>query len=285
MMNRALLLLPAFALLVPALSAEAQCPDGAAFCAEIEVEGHVQIGGAPPPPPPAHVEIQVEAPRPRGRVVVVRPAPPPPPPQVVVEPPPPRQTVIVVQRRQQQRLQLRRAQRWNRKFALTGRFGAMFNQHVQMGGAQIGARLRPSRIFGVEFGVGTYVGNDYYDRARREHPVTFDFLFFLPKASRVQAYALIGGGFSFATVDGDYDGFIDDYDYYDDLHYAYIGGQLGFGIELRISPVFALSADIRGFLRTRIDTGLDEPEFVSASGQTTNTSAGALGTLGMHFYF
>ena len=67
--------------------------------------------------------------------------------------------------------------------------------------------------------------------------------------------------------------------------YAYIGGQLGLGVEWRISPVFALSADIRGFLRTRIDEDRDErPEFVDGS-RSTNTSAGALGTLGMHFYF
>jgi len=305
MMNRALLLIPSLALLLPSL-AEAQCPDGASFCAEIEVEGSVSIGGRrqpPPPPPPSDdniVDVEVEIdqapppppaqvqvhPRRRGRVVVVRPAPQAPQPQpVVVQPPPPRHTVVTVQttRTTNNRVQVRRAQRWNRKFGLTARAGGMFNQHVQMGGLQLGARFRASRVFGVELGFGSYGGADYEGNSRREHPITFDFMFFLPKESRFQAYMLVGGGFSFAQVDTDPD-FIDDWDDFD-TRYAYIGGQLGLGVEWRLSPLFALSADVRGFLRTRIDEDRDRnPEFVDGS-RSTNTSAGVLGTVGMHFYF
>ncbi|MAQ14018.1 MAG: hypothetical protein CMN30_04385 [Sandaracinus sp.] len=302
MTNRAaLLLLPSLALVLPAL-AEAQCPDGATFCAEIEVEGSVSFGRPPPPPPPVEVEVEVQAPPPpvaqvqvrhrrrRGRVVVVRPAPQAPPPnQVVVvqaepPPPPPQQTTVTVQT--QRPVAVRRQQRWNRKVGLTGRFGGMFTDRVAMGGFQLGARFRPSRIFGVELGIGAYGGEDYDGNARREHPLTFDFMFFFPRASRFQVYTLVGGGFSFARVDTDgrWDDDWDDGSY--DERYAYIGGQLGLGFEWRISPVFALSADVRGFLRTRIDGDRDtNPEFVARDGRTTNTSAGALGTLGMHFYF
>lgn len=305
-MNRALLLIPSLALLLPSL-AEAQCPDGASFCAEIEVEGSVSIGGrrqAPPPPPPSDdnivdVEVEVDAapppppanvqvhPRRRGRVVVVRPAPQAPPPQtVVVAPPPPpqRETTITVTRTTNQ-VHVRRQQRWNRKFGLTARAAGMLSSQVQMGGLQLGARFRASRVFGVELGFGTYAGVDYNGNDRREHPVTFDFMFFLPKQSRFQAYMLVGGGFSFAAVDTDPD-FIDDWDEFD-TRYAYIGGQLGLGMEWRLSPLFALSADVRGFLRTRIDEDRDRnPEFEDrATGQTTNTSAGVVGTVGMHFYF
>ena len=301
-MYRALSLLPCLALLLPSL-AEAQCPDGATFCAEIEVEGSVSIGGRrnPPPPPPAEVEVEVEVeeappapevhvqqapPRRRGRIVVVRPAPPPPPPQQVVVTPAPRQTTVTVETTQQHRpVRVRPQQRWNRKFALTVRGGGILSEQLQMGGLQVGARFRASRIFGVELGLGTYVGTDYNGDDRREHPVTFDFMFFFPKASRFQVYTLIGGGFSFANVDTDpfdptFSGF--------DRRYAYIGGQMGLGVEWRISPFFAISTDLRGFLRTRIDPDRDgiNAEFVDlSSGRTTNTSAGVLGTFGMHFYF
>lgn len=296
MTNRALLLLPSLALLLPSL-AEAQCADGASFCAEIEVEGSVSIGGrrTPPPPPPADVEVEVEVAPPsppaahvevrqrrrRGRVVIVRPAPPPPQPREAVVPPPRRTTVVVETRRQG--VQVRRAQRWNRKVGISLRGGAMVTDRVQMGGMQLGARFRPSRVFGVELGLGAYGGVDYNGDARREHPLTFDFMFFLPRASRFQAYALVGGGLSVAKTDSEPE-FIDDWDSYDQ-RYAYIGGQLGLGVEWRITPVFALSADLRGFLRTRIDEDRDvNPEFVDGT-RATNTSAGVLGTLGMHLYF
>jgi len=71
-----------------------------------------------------------------------------------------------------------------------------------------------------------------------------------------------------------------------DAQYGYFGGQAGAGFELRVGRVLALNADLRGFLRTRIDSGAQsQPEFVDALGHTTNTSAGALFTAGMTFYF
>jgi len=306
-MNRALLLIPSLALLLPSL-AEAQCPDGASFCAEIEVEGSVSIGGgrtdAPPPPPPSDeniVEVQVDdapppppaqvhaQPRRRGRVVVVRPAPQAPQPQPVqVQPAPqPRQTTVTVETTRTNRVQVRRQQRWNRKIGLTVRGSSMNTSRIHMGGLELGFRFRPARIFAFEIDLGTYGGTDYNGDARREHPVSFNFMFFLPRSTRFQAYMLVGGGMSFANVDtgSSRDPWDDGWDDFD-TRYTYIGGQLGLGVEWRISPLFALSADVRGFLRTRIDPDRDvNPEFVDESGRTTNTSAGVTGNLGMHFYF
>lgn len=310
-MNRALLLIPSLALLLPSL-AEAQCPDGASFCAEIEVEGSVSFGGgtdAPPPPPPAEVEVQVDdapppppaevqvqaqPPRRRGRVVVVRPAPQAPNTNgpVVIDPAPqpqPRQTTVTVQTTRTNRVQVRRQQRWNRKIGLTVRASAMNTSRIHMGGLELGFRFRPARVFAFEVDFGTYGGTDYNDNARREHPLSFNFMFFLPKSTRFQAYMLIGGGMSFAKVDDGGDPWDDEWDDFD-TRYTYIGGQLGLGVEWRISPVFALSADLRGFLRTRVDPDRDSnPEFeeITSSGErrSTNTSAGVTGNLGMHFYF
>ena len=166
-------------------------------------------------------------------------------------------------------------------------FGAAYVGHEALGDLLRGGFVQGRRqLRGPVIVSGAYGGEDYDGNARREHPLTFDFMFFFPRASRFQVYTLVGGGFSFARVDTDgrWDDDWDDGSY--DERYAYIGGQLGLGFEWRISPVFALSADVRGFLRTRIDGDRDtNPEFVARDGRTTNTSAGALGTLGMHFYF
>lgn len=297
-MNRAALL----SLLLPALAiptaAQAQCDDDAIFCAEVEVSGSVTVEtDAPPPPPPQTVVVQPQVQQRRvfrrgrrGRVVVVQPAPTAPPPgQIVVQqappPPPPQQTeTVIVIEQQQQRLRLRPV--WqNRKWGMTARIGAMIGGNVRMAGAQLGLRLRPSRIFAVELGAGFYGGTDYNDMERSEVPLTLDLMMFLPRASRFQAYITAGMGFSFANVEGVHSG----YGEYMDRDFAYFGGQLGVGVEWRIRPRFALSADLRGFIRSRIDEDEDSdprPEFYDPDGnRATDTSAGARVTLGAHLYF
>jgi hypothetical protein len=91
-------------------------------------------------------------------------------------------------------------------------------------------------------------------------------------------YLLAGFGWSWAHVLNDNSGNSYDYDYF--------GGQGGIGLEFRASKHFALNFDARAFVRTRIDDNAQyQPEFVSSTGQTSNTSAGALFTGGMTFYF
>ncbi len=269
--------LAALALPLFATSAEAQCDPGAVFCAEVEVSGSVEVG--PPPPPPNTVVVQPAPPPPQGQVVVVQPAPPPP--QVVqVAPPPPRQTTVVVTH-QPQRLRLQRPQR-ARRFSLNARIGSMIGNNLRMGGLEGSIRFRPSRIFGVEFAIGAYAGTDYNEMDRVEVPVTFNFMFWLPKASRVQAYLLAGAGMSYANTEGVHRG----YGEFMSRNMTYIGAQGGVGLEWRINPRFALSIDARAFIRTRVDGVDDDPEFFNPeTGQTSDTSVGGLGTLGAHFYF
>ena len=73
-------------------------------------------------------------------------------------------------------------------------------------------------------------------------------------------------------------------------NYMYFGGQAGLGLELQVSQRFSLYADMRGFLRGRIDGDTrNNPEFtrpVAGGGtQTTNSSAGLMSTAGMVIYF
>lgn len=292
----------AFAL--PALPrAEAQCSDDSIVCAEVEVSGSVQFGRrrrgvvvvqpapqppahvvvtqAPPPPPP--VIVTQAPPQPRGRVIVVQPAPQAPPPQqvVVTQQQPMQETVVVIEQHPARYRLVAPFQ--NRKVGITARIGSMISENVRMGGVQAGLRFRPSRIFGIELGVGAYGGTDYNGMTRAEVPVTFDFMFFLPRASRVQAYVLGGFGISYAHTTGFHQGYGREME----RDMAYFGGQMGLGLEWRIAPRFALSTDIRAFIRTRVSEDIgDLPEFYNPStGESTDTSVGAVGTLGAHFYF
>jgi len=82
-----------------------------------------------------------------------------------------------------------------------------------------------------------------------------------------------------------------------DDHYDYFGGQLGAGLELRLTRVLAFNLDIRGFVRGRTDALAQvQPEFEQPAGcssspsatgtcRTTNSSGGALLTGGMTLYF
>lgn len=285
-MTRVLLASALAALALP-LTAQAQCADpNAVVCAEVEVSAssvsgsigwgpaqqQVVVQPAPPPPPP-----------PPPRVVVVRPAPPPPPPRVVVRqaPPPPPQTVVVIEQQQEEpQLRVVPARR-HRKLSLNARAAGMIGENLRLGGFELGLRFRPSRIFGMELAVGAYGGTDYNDMSRVEIPLMANLMVFLPRETRFQFYLLAGVGTSFAAVDGVHSG----YEEYMSRNLRYVGGQLGAGFEWRVAPRFALSMELRGFLRARVDDD-GRPEFYDrATGRSTNLSGGGVASIGGHLYF
>lgn len=148
-----------------------------------------------------------------------------------------------------------------------------------MGGIGFGLRYKPIPAFGIETDSDFEGGRDYNGFRRNETAFTINGLVFLNPKSRTQVYLLAGFGWSGAiAVD-------DQFDY--THHYSYFGGQAGAGLEFRVAKHFALNIDFRGFIRGRIDDNANaDPEFRDPStGQTTNTSAGALLTGGMTFYF
>jgi len=147
-----------------------------------------------------------------------------------------------------------------------------------MGGGGLGLRLRANPYFGIETDVDFVGGQDYQGDNRTETAVTFNGLLFLNPRSRVQIYLLAGFGWSGAHVTSNSSAF--------DQRYGYFGGQLGAGLEFRVSRNFALDVDLRGFMRGRTDQlAQAQPEFTSADGRVTNTSGGGLFTGGMTIYF
>ncbi len=267
------------------------CPPGSWFCADAQVQGSasVNVGGGQqlqplPPPPPAP---------PAQPPVVITDAPPAQPPPVVVYQPAPPPVVYVHPRTEYTGRIVRRRtvlpyapHEWGFNLRLDGAlFGGGYNNNAGMGGIGGGLRYKFTPYIGVEGGVDFVIGRDYNDYARNESAFTVNALLFLNPKNRAQVYLLGGIGWSLAHVTNDT--YYDEANYNQTQDYAYFGGQFGVGLEYRASRAFAVNFDLRGFVRGRTDPGSgNNPEFTDPStGQTTNTSGGALATVGMTFYF
>ena len=257
-------------------TASAQC---VGLCADISFGASLSIGTPAPPPRQAQVVVVQPAPAPPPpppRVVVVRPAPPPPPATTVTITTTAAPPVVHEQT-------VRFVRPGPRGYGVHARVGGMFTDRIRMGGVQGGFRLRPGMgHFALDLEVGVFGGEDYNGLDRVEVPLTADVRFYFNPRSRFQIYGVAGLGVSFAHAEGFQDGVFRDHDY------AYFGGLGGIGAELRISRFFALNADVRGFVRHRVDDG-ENPEFVDVDSdgrlQSTNTSGGATISLGASLYF
>ena len=305
---------PLAAVLLAAAPASAQdppsnCPPGSWFCAEAEkappkapapaaaapalppVKGELEplppaeaLPPPPPPgPPPAPPGVMIYRPGPPPPVVVYQPPPPvyygrpPPPPPFYYRPRPAKRPVVG------------QSHEWgiNLRAEIAPNGGGSASREP-MSGVGFGLRYKPVPAFGVEAGFDFLGGRDYQDNLRHETEFTVNAMVFVNPRSRVQFYLLAGLGGAWANVaynsgglsSGTWD------PGYPTTSYTYFGGQAGGGLEFRIARHFAMNVDLRGFLRTRTDSNASTPEFVNtATGQTTNTSDGALLTAGMTFYF
>lgn len=257
---------------VPSLAhaQDANCPPGSWFCADTPP--------ATPPPTPAP-----SASTPSTAAPTTTPAPPPP--VVVYQPPPP---VVVVSPREapavyhytpRPRMPHRE---WGLNLHLAGiAMGSGRSGDAGMGLIGMGLRFRPAPAFALEANIDVAGGTDYNGFRRVETMGSMNALVFLNPKNRAQFYLLGGIGLSSARVS------VDDFSSYADYDrkYTYFGGQGGAGIEIRLSRVVALNFDVRGFVRSRVDSGRT-PEFIDPnSGRTTNTSGGALVNGGITFYF
>ncbi len=276
------------------LAQDATCRPGDILCGEVQVgpfQGQIRVGPGDAPPPPVVVQpppppVVIQAPPPP---VVIQ-APPPPvvaPPTVVVQAPPP---PVVVQPQPQvitQRGRVIATQRTTYRLVpdfdlgLHLSVGGMFTDRVSVGGGALAFRIRPNEFIGIDIGIGLYGGTDAQNIERFEMPGTVDLLVFFNPEDSFQVYGLIGVGASYAeqgqrTVAGR---FIPARDL------AYLGGELGLGFEWRLARHFALNLDVRGFLREQVGPATEFSEVRGGSLQTTNTSIGATGNLGMTFYF
>ena len=161
-----------------------------------------------------------------------------------------------------------------------------------MGGFGISLRYRPFARFALDAGFDIIGGTDFNGFERVEMPFSVNGIFYFNPRSRSQFYVIGGVNWSRATVRSDNpsalltpakdgNGFSADYKYF--------GGQLGAGLEFRLSKRLAFNVDVMGFVRSRSDVDDDHqnkngqtapakaPEYVNAvTGQTTNTSGGGL---------
>jgi hypothetical protein len=297
-------LFAALAITAPAAAQDTECQPGDLFCAELRLgpgRAGIRIGGDPapqPPPPPVVVQppnvfIQPRGPQP-PTVIYEAPPPPPPvyqpqPPVVYVQPAPP--PPVVVQQAPVYVPQYAPAPQYvpvpqyapeqlpSSSVGLNLHLGGLFSDRMAIGGVSGAFRLRPDPHVALDLGAGIYGGTDYNELDRVEVPVQADLIVFFNPQHRFQFYGLIGAGVSFSHAEGvnRFTGARESRDY------AHVGGELGLGVEWRLSPEFALNLDARGFIRQRVDEN-PEPEFVEGS-QSTDTSGGVVGRFGATFYF
>ena len=294
-----LLTLAGCLLMAAPAAAQTECQPDDLFCAELRIGGGgagVRIGpGQRPAPPPVQVEVQPAPPRPP--VVVVQPEPVPQPPVVVVQPQPqPRPQYVEVQPQYQQqyveqeyyevrqpRQRRQRPEVAQSPIGLHIHIDGIGGEDLGLFGAGAALRLRPSPYFAVDLGAGIVGGVDYNGLDHVEVPITATARIFFNPYNRFQLYALLGVGGSWSHAEGanQHTGA------YVNRDYGHLIGSLGIGAEWRLSSVFALNLDVRGFLRGRVDES-GEPEFTEltdAGWQSTDLSGGAAAQLGMTFYF
>lgn len=164
--------------------------------------------------------------------------------------------------------------------------GGAFNSGL--GGVGMSLRYRPVPAFAFDLGADLLMGTDYNGFQRTETPVSLSGMLFLNPRSRAQFYLTAGANFSHADVQstqqatqlspiaGGLYG----------ATYTYFGGQGGAGFEFRLSRRVALDLNGVAFLRERIGSSTQQPEFTNLNnGQTTNTSAGGIFRGGFTFWW
>ncbi len=293
-----------------ATPAASSCPPGSWFCAEAPQQRQAPAGqpvqslqplpdpDAPPPPPPPP-----PPPRRRSAYSMYPPGPPPPPPSgsppvVIYQPPPP---ALLDRPEAPPPYEFagppRRPPVPGREWGANLHFeGAAIGHGPQgnagMGGFGGGLRFKPTAQIGLEGDLDFVGGHGYQGESRNETAFTLNALLFLNPKSRAQIYLLAGFGWSWAHVTcdptqdtcpagGQQNAFASQ-----DQHYTYFGGQLGTGLEFRMSRSIAFDVDMRGFVRSRTDSlAQTQPEFTDSNGRTTNTSGGVLFTGGLSLYF
>jgi hypothetical protein len=259
------------------------CPPGSWFCAD--AQGSASTSGAASGQAVGSTGQLQPLPGPNNQAA--QPAGTPPP-VVVYQPPPP---VVVYQQPREapppyeytpRPPDWQRKREWGLNLHLAGAtFGRGRNGDSGMGGLGLGLRYKPNPHLGFEGDLDFYGGRDYNGFRRGETSFSLNALIFVNPQNKTQVYFLGGFGWSFAKA-------VDDtYGYDEASHkYAYFGGQLGVGVEFRLSKTVALNVDVRGFIRGRTDSNAKvDPEFRDAMGRTTNTSGGGLLTGGLTFYF
>lgn len=179
-------------------------------------------------------------------------------------------------------------------FGGDGGSGSAAAPDAGMGGFGLSLRYRPWARFALDAGFDVIGGTDFNGFERVETPFSLNGIFYFNPRSRTQFYAMGGVNWSSATVNSDSPSSLLTADKSGNgysAEYKYFGGQIGVGLEFRLSKRLSFNVDVLGFMRSRTDVddddhhgkdGRDEgkrdvPEYVDTlSGQTTNKSGGGL---------
>jgi opacity protein-like surface antigen len=277
--------------LAPAVSSaasDADCPDGW-FCEP----GPARPPGAPsdplspgpgaPAPEPGPGPSRASGNSPAGQPAPDDyPVPPPPPdgPEAAFEVPPDNPPP--------KRRRRRGFREWGLNLHLEGALFRHAPEHAPdrwMGGLGFGFRYRPIPWLAFEAGIDVLKRSDHQRYSRTEVALLLNTLVFFNPRDVVQVYALGGLGFSGANVTlGARSG--DSYYKLREEHYAYFGGQLGLGVEVRVSRRVAIAGDLLGFVRGRSDERWDDaPEYIDGDIQRTGNSSGGLLRAGVTLYW
>jgi hypothetical protein len=160
-----------------------------------------------------------------------------------------------------------------------------------MGGFGLSLRYRPWARFALDAGFDVIGGTDFNGFERVETPFSLNGIFYFNPRSRTQFYAIGGVNWSSASVSSNDPSPLLTADKSGNgygAEYKYFGGQIGVGLEFRLSKRLAFNVDMLGFMRSRTDVDDDRhgkdrgesnstPEYVDTmTGQTTNKSGGGL---------
>ena len=158
--------------------------------------------------------------------------------------------------------------------------------NAEMAGLGFGFRYRFVPAVAFEAGVDLLTGTDFQGRSRNEASLLLNTLVFFNPRDVVQIYGLGGLGFSRADVTIAPRSGEANFPRYDET-YSYFGGQLGIGLEVRVTRRIAIAGDLLGFIRTRTDDRSERvPEFIdSTTHRATNNSGGGLLRAGVTYYW
>jgi hypothetical protein len=231
------MLIAAATLTLPAANASAQ----------IYVHGGISVGATfAIPAPPVVVYDYVPAPQPV--YVYQQPAPPP---VVVVRPAP-----VPVVRPMPAMIAGAPEEPFESEFGLGARVGAGITgaDASAMGGGGLFLRLHTFPNLQFELAIDGFAGEGYGGAVRSEIPVELSALWFFGSPSQSFRLFLLGGiGASWAQV-GEGDRIDEPW---------YVGGLAGIGVEWRLIEWLALEADLRGFVRQRVNDRPADPAYAT----------------------
>lgn len=163
---------------------------------------------------------------------------------------------------------------------------ALASPDAGMNGVGGALRFRPIPHLAFEGAVEAMWGVDYRGFERFESALLANALYFANPRSAVQLYLIAGAGMASAWVQGSYVAGTWRLSS-EETNYLYFGGQLGLGVEGRVTRQFALGVDLLGFIRGRIDQNAGEnPEYVDPDHhRSTNASGGGVVRAGFTYYF